>query len=335
MVNYLRLTAAFWVAMALLAGERPTAAQELQSVIIDRLNRIERDVSDLKRQFYRGEVPPPGEAAAETREGPSSTLLADHESRLGRLEEEIRNLTGMVEEAQHSVRQVSDRLDKLVADIDYRLRTIEENLANDQAAGAGAAAQSPPPAAEGSAARPAPGEDDLAAEGGGDGERPTGVLGTIPFDADVTSGAGEAAEDAPESEVAALPGGAGPQEKYDHAFSLMQRADYAGAQAAFDAFLQEHPDHQLASNAHYWLGETHYVRSEFEQAAIAFMEGYRAAPEGNKAPDSLLKLGLTLDKMGDKADACATLDKLLGDFPAAPATVRGRAEQEQRNLGCG
>ncbi|MBL27080.1 MAG: tol-pal system protein YbgF [Rhodospirillaceae bacterium] len=320
----------------------PAFAQDLQTqVIIDRLNRLERSISDLERQFYRGEAPPPSAAPAPVTApsadgGTGSTAVADHERRIARLEEEIGTLTGSVEEFQHGLNRLNNRLDKLVADIDYRLKAIESRAATAPAPIAGADTDS----------TGQPGEEAMTeTAGAGTSETPEpmpeGVLGTIPADTDITAGVTESeagpetpAEAAVEAETTALAPGATPQEQYDHAFNLLRRADYDGAEAALSSFVAEHPDLPLASNAFYWLGEAYYVRQNYEQAAITFLRGYKAFPEGNKAPDSLLKLGMTLDKLGNQNDACATLDKLLSDFPDAATTIRNRATQERRNIGC-
>ena len=58
--------------------------------------------------------------------------------------------------------------------------------------------------------------------------------------------------------------------------------------------------HKLAGNAQYWLGETHYVRRDYKAAATAFLNGYTTFENSPKAPDSLLKLGMTLVVMGEK-----------------------------------
>lgn len=306
----------------------PILAQDVQTqVMIDRLNRLERSLSDLERQFYRGEAPPPSAVTAPPSEsGAGSTAVADHERRIARIEEEIGNLTGSVEEVQHGLERLSGRLDKLVADIDFRLNAIESR-----------AAAAPAPVAGAGDARPGPAQSP---EAPGIAEpMPEGVLGTIPSDSDITAGVEEpeAEPETPmeaETEAAALPPGSTAQEQYDHAFGLLRRADYDGAEAALSAFVDEHPDLPLVSNAYYWLGESYYVRQNYEEAAITFLRGYQAFPEGSKAPDSLLKLGMTLDKLGNQNDACATLDKLLSDFPDAATTVRDRATQERRNIGC-
>ena len=124
------------------------------------------------------------------------------------------------------------------------------------------------------------------------------------------------------------------EEQYKHAFSLLSQANYGEAELALRSFVEQHPEDPLAGNAKYWLGETYYVRQDFEQAAITFAEAYQRYPDNSKAPDNLLKLGMSLAALGSKTDACGTFAELLKRYPDAAVTVLQRAKQERRRLGC-
>lgn len=125
-----------------------------------------------------------------------------------------------------------------------------------------------------------------------------------------------------------------PESEYERAYELLARADYAGAESALGAFVDRHPEHALAGNAWYWLGETHYARRDFERAAVAFARGYKGFPDGGKTADNLLKLGMSFAAMGRTEEACATFAKLRGDRPDAPAIIRERLAGESARAGC-
>ena len=124
------------------------------------------------------------------------------------------------------------------------------------------------------------------------------------------------------------------QEQYAFARSLLTRLDYESAERAFREFLDGNAEHELAGNAQFWLGETYYVRQNFAEAAAAFIDGFQRYPGGVKAPDNLLKLGMSLAQLGQKQDACATLAELVGRFPDAEERIARRATQEIERLGC-
>jgi tol-pal system protein YbgF len=313
------------------AAVAPAAAQSVD----DQLQRLQRELSDLQRQVYGGEAPA---AAASSGGGIAPTQAARIQVRLDDFEAQLRQLTGRVEDINFRMQTVTDRLDKLVADVDLRLRNLEQGGMAPMAGAEGQAGQmqndsmAAAPAAQ-SGAQPAP-------------SSAPGTIGTLnQSDLDAfqrgqdTQTSGQAAPAAPAQTAstppaaAALPDGS-PQEQYDFAFGLLRQANYAGAEQAFSAFLAQHPNHGLSGNAKYWLGETYYVRGNYQQAAVTFAEGFEAYPDNSKAPDNLLKLGMSLASLGSTQDACGTFDVLLERYADAPATILSRAQRESQRLQC-
>ena len=99
--------------LMVLAIALPTqAARSQDRAMQDRLDRLERDLSMLQRQVYRsagGSAVPAGSNAA-----------VDSEIRMDRLETEMRELTGRVEDAMNGVEQLRRRLEQINSDIDVR-----------------------------------------------------------------------------------------------------------------------------------------------------------------------------------------------------------------------
>ncbi len=122
---------------------------------------------------------------------------------------------------------------------------------------------------------------------------------------------------------------------YHDAFKMLQDGDYAGAEKGFKTFVQRNPQHVLAGNAQYWLGETYYARREYQNAAVAFAEGYKTYKASPKGPDNLLKLGITLSAMGKKQEACAMFARFNQDYPRSTDLQKRRIDQERQKAGCG
>ena len=137
----------------------------------------------------------------------------------------------------------------------------------------------------------------------------------------------------PSTQTAALPQGT-PRAQYMHAFGLLRQGNYDMAASSLRQFLEAHGDDKLASNARYWLGETYYVRGSFVEAAETFLEGYQADPQGPKAPDALLKLGMSLSSLDKKNEACAAFQKLRQDYPDASAGLKSTLQREWQKNGC-
>ena len=135
---------------------------------------------------------------------------------------------------------------------------------------------------------------------------------------------------------AAVPAGdvGNSKQLYETAYGYLLQQNYGAAEAAFADFLATHPSDPLAGNAQYWLGESHFVRGQYKQAAGAFLKGYQTYARSAKAPDSLLKLAMSLDRLGQKDAACTSYGELNTRFPNAPQTIRSRADSERRRIGC-
>lgn len=124
------------------------------------------------------------------------------------------------------------------------------------------------------------------------------------------------------------------KEAYEEAYQLLVKSKYADAENAFKQFLQNYPKSSLVGNANYWLGETYYVRGQYEYAAGVFSDGLTKYEKSTKAPDNLLKLGLTMENLKKKQEACSFFKLLPQKYPKAGDTLIQRAKQEAKKLQC-
>jgi tol-pal system protein YbgF len=131
------------------------------------------------------------------------------------------------------------------------------------------------------------------------------------------------------------PAAGGTQAEYDAAMALLRRAQYPAAQAAFRAFADAHPTDPRAADALYWSGDIAYsARRDYASAARAFVELLKKYGKAGRAPESMLKLGLSLIGLGQKQEGCSTLAALPARYPnAAPALV-ARAAAERKRAAC-
>jgi tol-pal system protein YbgF len=278
--------------------------------------------------------------------------------RLERLEAQMRDLTGRVEEFTNQVEQVRHRVEQINSDIDVRFSQ-----------GGGAMAAGAPPRGGGRASRqdatgrtaafasgPSDESDDddpmrpprkpsgaagLMPPGGYAPGSPTPIFGTLtPPDPYSDYHSGPAGAPAELTNAPARPGseGALPRgttaEQYNYAFGLLKQANYPAAETALKTFIDRHPKDAMAGNAQYWLGETYYARGKYMEAASTFAEGYKRYPKSAKAPDALLKLGMSLARADQKQNACVVLTQLDHDFPHPGASIKNRAATEKKRLGC-
>lgn len=106
-----------------------------------------------------------------------------------------------------------------------------------------------------------------------------------------------------------------PDELYNEALKLTKDKDYANAIEKFGRFLSLFPDHNLASNAQYWIGEAYYAQKDYERAVLEFNEVAKKYPKAKKAPAALLKQGMAFSKLGNKKEARLVLEKVVDKYP--------------------
>jgi len=245
---------------------------------------------------------------------PPSNLAARLSLRITQLEQEIQRLTGTNEELNHRLGQLQTRLDKMSTDMEFRLKTLEEGGTQAVPGAAGAASETiAPPLAGARQSSPPP----VPVANAGKGAK---VLGTLP----------QSAATPPQQALAESP-----EQQYDRAHSLIiKQRDYAAAEKALSGFIAAHPTHKLASNAYYWLGRTFFVRSDFENSVATFAEGFQKHPKSEKAPATLLNLGMSLARLGKQREACTTYAHLQRNFPKAEGAVMRRLEAERKTSKC-
>jgi tol-pal system protein YbgF len=276
----------------------------------------------------------------------SAQDVSDLTVRTGRLENQLRQLSGQIEQLQFENKRLSDQLRKFQEDVDFRLN----ERSGGRAGGAAPAPTAAPPAAaprqrRGDAFDPTQQQGAVGAPrslNGGIGEiieeDVAGVPGQGPLDLQgvgrgVPQGALPPA--APRgASVAATGGAVSAKEAYDLAYASVLRKEYEQAEMGFRQFLQSFPRDRLAPDATYWLGESYLQRQRYREAAEQFLKISRENPRSNKAPDSLLKLGMALNGLGAKDQACATYAKVNVDYPAASNAVRQGVQRERRRSGC-
>jgi tol-pal system protein YbgF len=315
------------------------AAQAQDATTQDRLDRLERDLSMLQRQVYRSTG---GEAPAGAESG--SNAAVDLQVRMDRLEQQMRDLTGRVEDETNQFQQLSQRLEQINSDIDVRLGQVQTReggpaLPPRPPVGAFANAEaspyadtaSMPPYRRPPPPPPPPGYGTLTPPGSEMGAPPSynGQAQLTP--PPMASAGGAETLRPPGSDT--MPAGSA-SEQYNAAFGLLRQADYQAAEEALRTFVQQHPNDPLAGNAQYWLGESFYVRGRYSDAAAAFADGYKRYPRGPKAADSLLELGKSLARADQRHNACIALMQLDHDFPHPSSAIKERAMQEKKRLGC-
>ena len=115
-------------------------------------------------------------------------------------------------------------------------------------------------------------------------------------------------------------------DSYRGALILYGKGRMAEARAALQQVFDADPSGELADNALYWIGETYYAASDFNNAMRAYERVTKEYPEQNKAPDALFKIGLTFAKTGDLGMARKTFDEIIRRYPYSTAASAAKLE---------
>jgi tol-pal system protein YbgF len=122
--------------------------------------------------------------------------------------------------------------------------------------------------------------------------------------------------------VAPVNPGVSPQRMYDTAWSDYTTGQWALAIQGFEAYISAFPRSELADEAQFYIGSTHYADGRFREAADAFEQVMMNYPDGDAVAEALYKRGLALDRLGEPELARQAFELV----------VRNHAEHNMANL---
>lgn len=127
--------------------------------------------------------------------------------------------------------------------------------------------------------------------------------------------------------------GTGPDGLFKQAQSSYRSRDFSGAVSGFRSFVTRHRQHELADDAQFLLGEAYYAQGNWKQAAQSYLAGYQNFPKSDKRGSNLLKLGMSLNKLGQRKQACSTFAEVNKKF-GKQASLRNTSLKEMQRAGC-
>ncbi len=366
-VTGMRFAAALAVAGCLVLA-RPASAQVESREGIALQNQIfelRHELDSLRGQLESGggsnlgnryPAAPP-EAAAQLPGDLTARLL----TRVAALEDQVRTLTGRVDELANQAKRQDETLTKQIGDLNFRLQTLE-----------GGGSHAAPPSRRSEATRTEqPAATPRTAERR---SRPPSTLGAMPlvpplqrapyatgsprYPAEAANGAlpllppAEPAEQSPDVMAPAaggalplLPPASSPETSraatppraaatmLREVRAALGRRDYAAAETAARDVLSGGTKRH-AAEAHYLLARALSGQRNYARAAVSYDEAYKSSPTGPFAEPALLGMASSLANLHAKPAACAALDKLKTEFLTQRASIREAATALRRREGC-
>jgi tol-pal system protein YbgF len=115
---------------------------------------------------------------------------------------------------------------------------------------------------------------------------------------------------------------------YKDAYETFYKGDLEGARGKFEAFLKQYPNTELSDNAQFWIGETYYLKKDFERAILEYEKAIVKYPEGDKIPAALFKQALAFTELGDKTNARNLFKRVIEKYPRSEQAEMAKKKLE-------
>lgn len=117
-------------------------------------------------------------------------------------------------------------------------------------------------------------------------------------------------------------------------YEAMQRGDYAFAEDQFSQFIELYPDNAQVADAANYLGDALLQRSAYDQAAEVLLNAFQKHSDSPRAPDLLLKLGMSLSGAGERETACRTFAEVDKRYTGLDPALVTRLAAERARAEC-
>jgi len=258
-------------------------------------------------------------AAATPAATPSSNLLPSLLTRISSLEDQVRALTGQVQDLTNQLQQQKQTFTKQIGDINFQLQG-GTGAAPSTSAPAGTtpdgnAPSNPAPSAtppdSGSAAPPAaPPDNGTGPTSLNQSGFPVGTLGTLPADQTPATPA-----------AAATPAVPSAQDTLQDGISALTKGRYTVAENDAKSVLASDRASPIGYDAQFLLARALAGKRDWEHAAVAYDDTYTRARYGSHSQDAQLGEARALLALGDNGASCGALNRLTRQYAAPRADL--------------
>ena len=289
----------------------------LIQAVADQIQVLTKDLKTLEKAVYnKSDIIKSSNTSTIQSDGLNEDILTKHLLKLNEIEDQFRELTNKFEEVNFKLDKLSSRVTKIQSDNQLRfsdLENIKPEIKNKKTK------------------KNLPGSSQPADFGANPGYS----VSSLPKKQETSSieSAQTVILEEPEKKESLLPNKP-PKEQYEFAVSFMKIGDYETAEFALKEFIEKNKGDDLAGSAQYWYGETFRIRQLYSDAATAYLDGDQNYPKSKKAPDNLLKLGITMVQLGEKDQGCKMISGVKKEYPKASKSVLQKAQYEQKKFKC-
>jgi tol-pal system protein YbgF len=318
-------------------------ADEQLNKILQELQTLNKDLKTLEKAVYSKSFSTQSSSGTQGVPAALEGALTRQLVKLSELEEQIQKITASNEETLFSLQKISDRVEKIQKDTELRFSQLENSTIqpstntskiNQQTSSAAPKTNNVAATNKVSGApKQFPGTGQMKDFGKVLDEKQTAGLPANAKQEIRSVSPAPVVKTAPVAKERILPK-VDPNEQYKFATNLIKVGDYEKAELALKEFIELNPQHSLAGSAQYWFAETYYIRQLYHDAAAAYLDGYQKYPKSSKAPQNLLKLGITLAELGEKEQGCNMLVGVQKQYPKADKSIIQKAKYETKKFKC-
>ena len=293
MFTKLRIKIIFSFILFLIFSSNTFAEEEeiYLKAISDQIQVITKDLKTLEKAVYQKSDVVLKSSSSTNSDSLNEDIMTKHLLNLNDIEDQFRELTNKFEEVNFKLDKLSTRVSKIQSDTQLRFSDLETGKITTSSEKQTYLPGTTKPQDFGAA--------------------PGYQTSNLPKEQSINSieSAKTVIAEEPQQRESLLPNKP-VEEQYEFAVSFMKIGDYETAEFALKEFIDKNKDHDLAGSAQYWYGETFRIRQLYSDAATAYLDGYQNYPKSKKAPDNLLKLGITMVQLGEKDQGCKMISGL-------------------------
>lgn len=120
-----------------------------------------------------------------------------------------------------------------------------------------------------------------------------------------------------------------PQELYDAAVAALRRGSVGTARAGFEELVRTSPQHRLAADAQYNIGQSYEQGREPANAITAYARVVELYPTSARAPAALLRMGRLELGRGNRTQARTHFNAIVQRYARSPEAADARTELQR------
>jgi tol-pal system protein YbgF len=242
--------------------------------------------------------------------GVAQKLAARIDEQIGEVNKNVSRLDARVTEQEHRVDGLAKNVDHVTHDVQTRGATTKAGQRQPQT--------TTKPTQRSSVLAPAEAQAEplVARQDAAQASRPEAETATPVAERPVTGVADEPAE--PVQVAAIRPAERSDRAEYERILAYFKEGNLDGSRDGFSSFLVEYPNSDLAPNARYWLGESHYGKKDYKQAIDSYDRVELDYPQSEKVPAAILKKGFAYLALKDKKRASSAFKQVVTLYPKSP-----------------